>query len=259
MLEAPEYLRAAEAAADFLLGSMADQRGLLHRYRDGVADIPGFLDDYAFVAQGLFDLYEATFDPSRLRAARDLAADLLRLFEDEAAGGFFFTAAHHERLLARDKQLYDGATPSGNSVAAGLLLKLGRLTGDAAFVRAGERALESFGGTIETYPVAYTEALCALDFALGPTSEVVVAGRAGDGALEAMLRFLQIRYLPRTVFAWRRPDPDPLAVLAPYTAALEAPAEGAAAFLCRNRACERPVFGVEDLAAAAQAAAGPLR
>jgi uncharacterized protein YyaL (SSP411 family) len=254
-----EYLRAAESAADFVLGTMADQRGLLHRYRDGSSDIPAFLDDYAFVAAGLFDLYEASLDPARLDTACHLARDLVRLFEDGANGGFHFTAAHHETLMTRDKQLYDGAAPSGNSVAIGLLLKLGALTGDATFTRAGERALESFGGTIDAYPTAYTEALCALDFALGPTAEVVVAGRVGDTTASAMLRLLQTRHLPRTVFARRREDPDPLVALLPYTAAMEAPAEGAAAHVCRDRSCERPVSRVEDLAAATQVPGAPLR
>ncbi len=254
-----EYLRAAQAAADFVLGTMADQRGLLHRYRDGSSDIPAFLDDYAFMAAGLFDLYEATLDPARLGTACYLARDLMRLFEDAAGGGFHFTAAHHEALMTREKQLYDGAAPSGNSVAIGLLLRLGALTGDATFTRAGERALESFGGTIDAYPTAYTEALCALDFALGPTTEVVVAGREGDETATAMLRFLQTSHLPRTVFAWRRPDPDPLAALLPYAAAMEAPAEGAAAHVCRERSCARPVTRVEDLAAVTQVVGAPLR
>ncbi len=248
VLGAPDLLRAATEASDFALTALRDERGLLHRYRDGSADIPGFLDDYAFLARGLFDLYQAGFDPARLEAALEIARGMVRRFEDGDRGGFFFTSPEHEALLTRDKPLYDGAHPSGNGVAAGVCLRLGNLTGDGDLRRAGERALTAFGGALRAMPTAYPESLAALDFLLGASREVVVAGADEDPVTRDMVEHLTRRYLPRVVTARRRPGRDPLAALLPFTAEMIPPERGARAYVCRERACERPVESLAALA-----------
>ncbi len=257
VLDDRRLLAAASEASVFLLQELRDSQGLLHRWRDGQAAVAGFLDDYAFLARGLFDLYLAAGDPAHLGAALELARDLVARFEDRDRGGFYFTADAHESLLTRDKQLYDGAVPSGNSVAAGLLLRLGSLAGDAELVRAGERTLEAFGGAIAAYPPAYPESLAALDYALGPSAEVVVAGDPGDPATRGFLDRLRRPFLPRVVFAWRRPGPDPVAAFLPYAAGMEPPERGALVYVCRERACDRPVATESALAEALDRAMDP--
>ncbi len=263
-LDEPKWIRAAGEAAAFVLGTLHDEAGLLHRYRDGEAGIPGFLDDHAFLAQGLLDLYLAGDDPAHLAAALGIARTLVGRFQDPGPGGFFFTASGHEALLTRDKQVYDGAAPSGNSAAARVLLALGDLAGDPELTRAGERTLEAFGGAVAAMPLAHPELLSALDFALGPTVEAVIAARPGDPDGEAMLAVLRRRYLPRVVFARRGPDEDGLPALAAYTRDMAVPESGARAYLCRERACERPVASVsaftealDRMTAGGPAEAGP--
>jgi uncharacterized protein YyaL (SSP411 family) len=235
------YVRAATEAAEFVRKTMAGPDTLLHRYRDGEASIPAFLDDYAFLARGMFDLYLTTLDPEHLRWAVSLGRDLIRLFQDDAEGGFFFTSNHHPPLLTRDKQIYDGALPSGNSIAIGILLELGDLTGDPELTEAGERGLRAFGGAVASYPAAYPEFLCGLDFALGPTMEVVVVGGREQAGVHEMVAELARTFLPRTVYALRDTEGAALGELLPYARAMTAPPGGVAAYVCTDRVCEQPV------------------
>lgn len=126
VFDEPEYSDAARRAADFILSKMSDSKGLLyHRYRDGETAVPAFLDDYAFLSWGLIDLYETTFEIRYLKAALELNNHLLRHFWDKENGGFYFTADYAEKGIIRKKEIYDGAVPSGNSVAMLNLVRLG--------------------------------------------------------------------------------------------------------------------------------------
>jgi len=153
----PKYAAAAGKAADFLLQTLRDPSGrLLRRYRDGHTAYRGFLDDYAFLVWGLLDLYEAVFDIRYLEEALRLNREMLELFWDETHGGCFFTPHDGEALIVRDKEIYDGAVPSGNSVAALNLLRLSRMTGDVSLEQQAERILQAFSGLVGDYPMAYT-------------------------------------------------------------------------------------------------------
>ncbi len=147
----PAYAAAAAKAADFILGGMRTSEGrLLHRYRDGESAIPGYLDDYAFLIWGLIELYEATFDAKWLSEALVLAGGMIELFGDreDGRGGFFFTGRDAEKLIVRTKEVYDGAVPSGNSVAALELLRLGRMTGRTDLESAADALMEEFSGQL---------------------------------------------------------------------------------------------------------------
>ena len=170
----PEYAAAASKAADFILGGMRTSEGrLLHRYREGEAAIPGYLDDYAFLIWGLIELYEATFEARWLSEALELTGSMIELFgdSDDEKGGFFFTGSDAEKLIVRTKEIYDGAVPSGNSVAALCLLRLGRMTGRTDLESAADALLKEFSGPFSGSAAAYTQMLIALDFALGPGRE----------------------------------------------------------------------------------------
>ncbi|MBI5637778.1 MAG: thioredoxin domain-containing protein [Nitrospinae bacterium] len=236
------FAREAARAADFLLHTMRRPDGtLLHRYRKGEAAIPGNLDDYAFLTWGLIELYEAVFDPKYLRAAKELADTMLRLFADEA-GGFYFTPAGGEALLARRKDIYDGALPSGNAVAALNLSRLARFTGDESYARHADKTLAAFGGAFGKNPDAYGFSMIALDFALGPTAEVVIASPGDAEHAAALLKPLNAPFAPRRVVLFAGKDEAAaLAAIAPYTKGMT-PVDGeAAAYVCRNFTCAMPV------------------
>jgi hypothetical protein len=172
-----------------------------------------------------------------------------RLFRDPKDSGYFFTGADGEALLARSKDSYDGATPSGNSVAALVLLRLARVTGDPALEQAAQSLFRAFSGVVSRIPSAHTQLLGALDFALGPSREIVIAGEADDPVVTAMLRVLAERFLPRKVVLWNRPDQARLLEsIAPFVKGQRAKDGAAAAFLCENYACRAPVTTADALA-----------
>jgi uncharacterized protein len=248
-LDDPSYAMAAERALDFVTAKLVREDGrLLARFRDGEAAHPAYLDDYAFLAWGLLELYEATFAARHLDAALRLAREMDRLFRDPDGGGYFFTGEDGEPLLARAKEIYDGAAPSGNSVAALVLLRLGRITGDPGLEKSAAAVFEAFSGTASKAPTAHTQLLGALDFALGPTREIVIAGEKADAEARAMIREVRDRFLPRKVLLWSLPsEAKTLHGLAPFVSAQTPVAGAAAAYVCENYACRAPVTSADEL------------
>ena len=245
-----EYLEAASRAADFILDSMRREDGrLLHRFREGEAAIPGYLDDYAFLAWGLTELYRADFEVRRLESAIELAEGMRSLFADSGGGGFFFTGSDSEPLVARPKEGYDGAVPSGNSVAALVLLTLGRMTGDGGMETAAVGLLEEFSPLMSSAPPGAAQMMIALDLLLGPVREVVIAGRRGAPETEAMLSELRGRFLPRTVTAFR-PTGEGAGESLRILPMLEGMDREGAAYVCENFTCRAPVSSPEELAGA---------
>jgi uncharacterized protein YyaL (SSP411 family) len=170
-------IEAARRAADFICGTMKKFGARLYRrYRQGAVAHPGFADDYAFLVWGLLDLYEATLDVGYLEEATRLNQVMLELFWDEDYGGVFFTGREHERLIARNKDIYDGAVPSSNSVAALNLIRLGRMTGAPDLTDKAMQVAMAFAKRIRAYPSAYTQFLAALEFMLGPSPEALSSG-----------------------------------------------------------------------------------
>ena len=243
ILAAPEYVAAAERAAAFIATRLRRTDGrLLRRYRDGEAAIPAYLDDHAFLAHGLLELYATTFDPLYIEQARALARDMRRLFHDEKDGGLFFSASDGESLLVRTKEVYDGAVPSGNAIAALVFLRLGALTADPELAAAGRGIVNSFAGVLEVSPLAFPQMLIALDFALGPSAEVVLAGKPEHPAITAFRAALDRRFLPHVVVALHPGGAAGarLAELAPFLAAYAPADEGGLAYVCRDHACQLP-------------------
>jgi uncharacterized protein YyaL (SSP411 family) len=247
------YVAAARRAADFVLAELRTPDGRLRkRWREGRAAFDGTLEDHAFLAWGLLDLYEACFETRYLAAALELAQALLTHFA--APGGGFYTSAHDaEALFYRHKDAYDGALPAGNSAAAFVLLRLARMTGRSELEQAAESTLASFGSVAQR-PAGHTLFLLALDFALGPSFEVVVAGDPASADTRTMLAAFQRRFLPHLVLL-QRPEggAPPITALAPFTLDQKSRAGKATAYVCRDFACRAPVTDV----AAALAALDP--
>lgn len=248
-LDREEYVQAAEAAADFLLHNLKDGRGrLLHRFRDGEAAIAAMLDDVAFLTFGLLELYEASRKPEYLEHAVSLTRESLAHFQDPEQGGFFNTADDGEQLLVRQKEVMDGAIPSGNSMAMHNLLKLSLFTGDADLAASADNLARAFSGTVLQVPAGCTFLLCGLDLALGPSSEVVIVGQEGAPDTLEMLKALDTAYLPRTVHLLKtEATAEELSRLADLTRDLQMQADQATAFVCRNQRCERPVTDPREM------------
>ena len=251
-LERPDYLEAAARAVGFVRTRMVDSDGrLLHRYRDGEAAISAFADDYAFFTWGLLELYEASASPGYLAEAIRFNGLLLELFWDDARGGLYQTPAWSDELPIRSREIYDGAVPSANSVAMWNLLRLARLTANPELE---ERALEieaAFAERVRSVPSAHTQLLIAVDFRLGPSREVVIVGEPEREDTEALTRVISGGFHPRTVLL-RRFEASAAAVssLAPYTEEMAEVSGRAAAYVCRDHACELPITDPEELAAA---------
>jgi uncharacterized protein YyaL (SSP411 family) len=239
----PRDVDAAERAVDFILKDLrtSDKR-LLHRYRDGEAGISASLDDYAFFIWGLIELYEATFKPRYLQAALDLNRELIQRFWDDQVGGFFFTPDDGEELLVRQKELYDGALPSGNSVALWNMHRLAHLTGDVDLDERAAQMERAFSGQVIASPAACTQFLLAGEFARDPPSEVVISGDPGAGDTRAMIQALQKSYLPNAILLFHPSDAAALEIerLAPFTKGQNSIHGKATAYVCQNHACHLP-------------------
>lgn len=248
VLEEPAYAEAAERAAGFLREELRDPQGqLLHRYREGEAAVPGFLDDYAFLAWGLLELYQTTFRVEHLREALRLGEAMIERFWDEKGTGFYFTAAGTDPPLGRRKELYDGATPSGNAVALEVLLRLGSLTGRTDFLERADRLLRSLRPSLEASPLAHTHALLGLDFSLGPTVEIVIVGERDRADTQAFLHAIHRRFLPRCAVLLRSPQDGELVELAPFVESMGAGGDRATAYVCRGQSCSAPVTSAPEL------------
>jgi uncharacterized protein len=239
-LERADLVEAARACADFLLGPLSDDDGRLHRtFREGVARHNGFLEDYASVAHGLYELHVATGELRWLHEARRLALLAVELFADEDRGGFFQTPADGERLVARKKDLDDNPTPSGNSLLAYVLLRLGRIWGDDELERRAAGVLRLVQPLLSRAPSAFGQALSALDLYLSPPREVAIVGPPDAEIARAALAGLE----PNTVVAFGPADDVPL--LAGKTAVDGKPA----VYVCERFACRAPITDPSELVA----------
>ncbi len=246
------YTDAAERAAGFLLGTMRpDDGGLFHRYRDGEAGVSGFLDDYAFLVWGLIELYETTFKPAYLRHAVELTDEMLARFEDTERGGCYFTPEGADDVLVRRKSFEDGAMPSGNSVAMFNLVRLGRLTGRTDLEDRADRLGRAASTSVNQVPIGFTHLLSALDFALGPTHEVVIVGDPDASGTQAALELLRGAFRPNTVIVLKSPDrrDSPVVEIAPFTRNMATLEGQPTIYVCRGHRCERPTADLDEMRA----------
>ncbi|MBC2727045.1 MAG: thioredoxin domain-containing protein [Desulfosporosinus sp.] len=238
------YFEAAEKAANFILTHL--QRGdgrLKARYREGDSAYLGYLDDYAFFIWGLLELYSASGNPQFLKTALQLQEDQDRLFWDEKSGGYYLTGSDAEELLFRPKESYDGAVPSGNSITALNLLRLGRLTGDERWEHKAEQQLLDFRTVLEEHPSGYTAFLQALQFALHPTQELILAGPLDSDDLVEMRQAFFSTFRPYASVLYQE---GTLGEIVPWIRDYPLDPSQITAYLCENFSCQRPVHQIED-------------
>ena len=253
VVDSTAFRQTAIRNAEFLLQTMTlrDESGhlrLLRTHRGGHSKLNGYLEDYAFFADGLLRLYEATFDVKWLTLARDLTSSMFTYFWDETNGGFFATSSDHETLIQRLKDWDDNATPSGNSVALDVLLRLAVLTGEDSYRKSAVRVLRRLGSTLEKHPYSFARCLSALDFCLSTPKEIAIVGDLSSEPAQALLRTIYSLYMPNKVVVQTDGSSTPPAEI-PLLANRPLRGGQPTAYVCSNFVCREPVTTADALLA----------
>ncbi|MGY5855893.1 MAG: thioredoxin domain-containing protein [Candidatus Thorarchaeota archaeon] len=245
-----KFTEVAEKALTFILETMLDEnRGLYHRYKEGDVAIGAFLDDYAYLVWALLEMYEVTFKPEYLKQAKNLTMELIENFWDEKDGGFFFTSTNSEELLVRKKDAYDGAMPSGNSVAALNLVRLARFLGDPKLEERAAETIKAFSGIVPRAPSGFSMMLNALEFAQGESYEIVIAGDPDQPDTQKMLDTIREHYIPNKVILLKgtKHQSDEVSRLAPFAKFHDTVGGKATAHVCINYNCKLPTTDTQQL------------
>ncbi|HLF84674.1 MAG TPA: thioredoxin domain-containing protein [Blastocatellia bacterium] len=243
-----DYREVAVRNAEFISTQLMKDGRLLRTYKSGQAKLNGYLEDYAYVIEGLLAVYEATFELKFFTQARALSDTMIARFWDEQDGGFYFTSSDHEELITRTKDYFDNATPSGNSVGAMALLKLGLLTQEPEYSRCAVTILRALRPAMSRYPSAFGYMLSAMDLYLSEPKEIAIVGKLDSHEVRSFVEEIYSCYLPNKIVAAREPDAEnpesEIKLLVGRTAV-----EGkATAYVCRNYTCLEPATTVEALA-----------
>jgi uncharacterized protein len=239
-----DYAAVAVSNAEFLLSSLRRDGKLLRTYKDGESKLNAYLEDYAYLADGLLALYEATFDERWFREAVGLTETMIEQFWDEEGAGFYFTAKEHEALISRTKDIYDNAIPAGNSVAIDVLLRLAMVTGEERYRELGVRSLRQLKGVAPRAPSGFGHLLCAFDQLLGSSIEVAILGAKDALETRSLVDTVFSRYQPNRVVAGGEGGPSGVPLLEGRTTV----GGKSAAYVCVNFRCDAPVTTTEELA-----------
>jgi len=244
-----DYLSNALNAVTFISQNMYRGGKLLHRYREGESGIQGYLTDYVFFIWGLLELYEATFDTEYLRRAVELNRHLMERFWDEESGGFYINSRDSETVLVRSKEIYDGAVPSGNSVALLNLLRLYHITGERSLKDNVSQMVGAFSETVKATPIGYTFFLSSVDFNIGPVLQVVIVGEEGNEDTTEMIHALRKHYFPNKVVLFKPgEEKEPtLSILPEYIKEYKSINGRATAYVCGNFSCSRPTADITEM------------
>lgn len=245
------YLAAAQAAAIFVLEKMGaglDGKGpMQHAHKDGRSRFTAYLDDYASLCHALVTLYESDFDSRWVTAADGLASTMIARFWDDKAHGFYFTAVDHEKLISRPKDIHDGATPSGTSMAVSALVRMGKLTQRAEYLKKAELTLQASSEMMRTIPTATGQLLVALDMLMDHPQEIVVAPGESAEEVESVLRILRNHFLPNRVLLLAKRGVDSSKLLQPLLTE-KVPVKGqTTVYICENFSCQSPLVGTENI------------
>jgi uncharacterized protein YyaL (SSP411 family) len=248
VLNREDYITVGRNNARFILRHLRKDGLLLRTYKEGVAKLNGYLEDYAFLIDGLLNLYESTGELEWLEESISLTDTMIEEFWDDEDGGFFFTGKSHETLIVRAKDYFDNATPSGNSVAAEVLLRLALLTDNSDYRRRATTLLRLVAETLKRYPSGFGRALCALDIHLSTPKEIVVARGSSATGSRDLEREIWQRYLPNKVVAAFDPADGRAAEILPMLRDRKSLNGLATAYVCENYTCKQPVTDPKQLA-----------
>ena len=251
VLNEPRYLESAMCAAKILRTQLYDDshKTLFRNYRGGRSEVEGFADDYAFVIQGLLDLYEASFDVDWLKFAIELQETQDRLFLDDKSGGYFSTSGRDKSVVLRMKDDNDSAEPAASSVAALNLLRLAQFRDDKQMEEQGKKTISAFSATLARFPSAMPQMLVALDFSLNKPRQIVVAGKPDAPETKALLAQVHRLFLPNKILLLAD-GAEGQKYLGEKNAAIRAMSmvDGkSAAYVCENFTCKAPVTDPAEL------------
>ena len=247
VLDEPAYLDAAEKAAEFVLNSISKGERLLKRYRNDVAALDAHLDDYAFMSWGLLELYEATFATKYLSQSLDLMNIMVEDFWDDKNGGFFLGSDQSEKLIVRSKTAYDGAIPSGNSVAVMNMVKLTRITGNTKWAELAEKTFRVFSEDVNRAPTGYTLMLTSFMFDTQNSKEIVIVGDSRNRSTIKFLHTIRASYAPHKVLLFKDTSvsDNRLEQLANWTSTQNSINGKPTAYVCKNFACNQPTSDLQ--------------
>jgi uncharacterized protein YyaL (SSP411 family) len=242
-------IESAEKSAKFIFNNLMDKNGRLQkRYRKGISGLDAHLDDYAFFVWGLLELYEATFKIEYLKNAIQLSDIMVSEFWNESSGGFYLGSDQTEKLIVRAMTGYDGAIPSGNSIAAMNLLKLTRITGEIKWAEMADKTFKVFSNEINRAPSGYTSMVTAFLFEYDHPKEIVVVGSGSDPATQDALTRMKSEYIPGKILLFKDTDQlsPALSPLAKWTATQETIGDKVTFYVCQDFACKIPTTDIKE-------------
>ncbi|KJR41638.1 protein of unknown function DUF255 [Candidatus Magnetoovum chiemensis] len=245
----PLYMDAALKAANFILNNMTTKDNtLLHRFRQGSADIAGMVDDYAFFIWALIELYESTFDVKFLKKALELTDRQLESFWDNENGGLYLSKKEEE-VLIRQKEAYDAAVPSGNSVSMLNLLRLAKITGRHDYEEKASKISQAFSNAVNQTPTAFTYLLCAIVFAIEPSYEIVITGQTASKNTKEMLRALRTHFIPNKVTLFKQENKinQDIEEIVKYIETYQPINNKTTAYICSNYTCNEPTNDISKI------------
>ena len=242
----PRIRDAGARTVAFIFNRLFDRGLLLHTFKNGQAKLLGYLDDYAFLIAGLLDLFEATFDADLLERSKGLSRTMIEEFWDEDNGGFFYTGKSHEKLISRTKPGFDSSIPSGNSMAATVLLRLYHYTGDLTLLERAEKVLRLHYEAMAKEPFGLATMLGALDFHLSMPAEIVMVAEHDDAGAHEIVQRVRESYLPNKTLQWVSPDAE-LADILPLLEGKTQIDNKPTVYVCRNFTCAPPDTEWADL------------
>ncbi len=244
------YAESAGRSVQFILSRLRRNDGrLLKRYWEDNGAMTAHLEDYAFFVRGLIELYEATFEVKYLKEAINLSDIMLADFWDKKNGGFFFSPRNGEKLPFRTKEIYDGVTPSGNSVAVMNLLKLSRITGNQKYEEKAKETIRAFAKIIKSAPYTHAYLMSAIDYAINPGFEIIITGNIESDDTKKMLSAVRKKYIPKKVILLRPQNAQSknISKIAPFSSNMKAISGKATAYVCKNFACSLPTTNIEKM------------
>ncbi len=245
VFDAEEAIHMAKQAMSFLETHLIQHERLMVRYREGDVKHLGFIEDYAHMLKAYMSLYEATFELDWLEKATAIAENMFELFWDKEKGGFFFSGSDAESLLVREKEVYDGAMPSGNSTALKHLLMLSRLTGRQDWLDTLDQMFQAFYVDVSSYPSGHTAFLQGLLSQYATKREIIILGKNGDPQKEQLLKALQKRFVPFDIILTAETGEE-LAKLAPFTKDYKTIDGKTTVYICENYSCRQPITDIDE-------------
>jgi uncharacterized protein YyaL (SSP411 family) len=247
ILDREDYRKIARSNAQFVLQNLRQDGLLLRTYKDGQAKLNAYLEDYAFFSEGLLALYETTGELNWLEEAVTLVDKMIEEFWDDENGGFFYTGKSHEELIVRSKDYFDNATPSGNSVAAGVLLRLAALTDNDHYRKRAVTILRLLVNPLRQYPSAFGRALCALDFYVATPKEIAILADKESPETKSLIEEVWKHYLPNKVVAQGVPDQAEALRLMPVLRDRPLVNDRPTVYVCENHVCREPATDLTHL------------